>query len=770
MTKAGRLRVSVTVILTMILSFCTLLVCQAKGANEIEHPQILMLSSYAYDWDSVPYQLRGVASVLGTKSKMDYVFMNTKKHTYDEVKQDVYKEIQQNIVADRQYDLVILEDDAALDFAMEYRNDLFENVPMVFMGVNTAEKANAAHEDPLITGMIEYFPYNDTIALARKIYPDATKIVGISDSTKSGIGCTKRFYDEEKNFPELSFSDMNTTEMTEAEIKQELSSMDESTILVFLSLMNDADGNTYSLLEATDFVAGNASIPVFKADMLGIGEGIFGGYVSSYEEMGKAAAGQALQILSGTSPADIPVGTMGGYPEFDQNKIDEFHIAGNLIPDDAVIVNYVPTFYEQYRVQIWIAGFIFTIMLLLVGVFLLAMAKQKANRKLENALQLAESANSSKSRFLAQMSHEIRTPMNAIIGLTSLSRSHLDEREKMIDYLKKIDGSSKLLLGIINDVLDMSAIESGKLQIGSAQYDFKRAISTLTGIFYQQATQKNIDFNVHLKGVTEEQVVGDELRVNQILMNLLSNAVKFTPAGGKIDLYIIQASMSMNKIYMRFQVSDTGCGMSEEMLGRLFKPFEQESAETARKHGGSGLGMSIAKQLTEKMGGSIQVESKQNAGTTFTVDIPFGACEQVNPPSLNEFSKINVLVVDDDADAREYCGELLDRLGVNHESAQCGEQALNMIGEAEDEGREYQMCMVDWKMPDMDGIQLTKKIREVFGDDNIVIIVSAYDLNEVEEKAIQAGANYFMPKPLFQSTIYNSLQMRKVNFLLIYQF
>ncbi len=418
--------------------------------------------------------------------------------------------------------------------------------------------------------------------------------------------------------------------------------------------------------------------------------------------------------------------------------------------------------FYKYRMQIVIFAVMVVICITLLVITIILRQRnykvvEQKNTQLAAAVEEAEKANGAKSQFLAQMSHEIRTPMNAIIGLTALSKTHLDDKEKMVDYLNKIDGSSKLLLGIINDVLDMSAIESGKLKIDSAEYDFKRAISTLTGIFYQQAHQKNIDFNVHLKGVTEEQVVGDELRVNQILMNLLSNAVKFTPSNGKIDMYIIQASMSQNKVQMRFMVKDTGCGMSEEMQSRLFKPFEQESASTARKHGGSGLGLSIAKKLTEKMGGSIQVESKVDVGTTFTVDIPFKACKQTLNPSETAFGKIRVLVVDDDKDACEYCGQLLERMKVRYDFAYSGEEALEKIGDAEDKGDKYQLCMVDWKMPDMNGIELTMHIREVFGQDEVIIIVSAYDLNEVEEMGIKAGANYFIPKPLFQSTIYNAL-------------
>lgn len=379
------------------------------------------------------------------------------------------------------------------------------------------------------------------------------------------------------------------------------------------------------------------------------------------------------------------------------------------------------------------------------------------NKELAEAVREAECANGAKSQFLAQMSHEIRTPMNVIIGLITLSKTHIDDKEKLIDYLNKIDGSSKLLLSIINDVLDMSAIESGNLKIENIQYDFKHAISNIVNIFYQQARQKNIDFNVHLSGVTEEQLIGDELRVNQILMNLLSNAIKFTHSGGKVDLYIIQASSSHGKVQMRFKVSDTGCGMSEEMLKRLFRPFEQESAATARKYGGSGLGLSIAKKLTEKMGGTIQVESEVGKGTTFIADVIFESCEPYEIKENNEFHDIRVLIVDDDAQSQEYCGELLDRMGAPYNCADNGVQALEMLGAAEDDNNPYKLCMIDWKMPNINGIELTKEIRGVFGEDNIIIIVSAYDLNEVEEQGMAAGANYFIAKPLFQSTIYNAL-------------
>lgn len=383
---------------------------------------------------------------------------------------------------------------------------------------------------------------------------------------------------------------------------------------------------------------------------------------------------------------------------------------------------------------------------------------EEKNIELKDACEKANLANVAKSQFLAQMSHEIRTPMNAIIGLTSIAKDEVKSPMKITNYLGKIESSSKLLLSIINDVLDMSSIECGKLKIASAPFNFKALISNITTVFYEQARQKNIDFEVLINGLTEEEIIGDSLRVNQILMNFLSNAIKFTPKNGKIVLTIIQASRSVDKVQMRFVVADTGCGMSEEMLGRLFKPFEQESAETARKHGGSGLGMSITKNLVEMMGGSIKVESVVDKGTIFTTDIPFKVGnEKELPITADSFSSIKALIVDDDIDACEYSSVLLERMGVKHSYVTSGERALEALEEAEDKKEPFTLCIIDWKMPNMDGIELTKKIRDIFGHEQIVIIVLAYDLNEMDSLGEKNGSDYFIAKPMFQSTLFNAL-------------
>lgn len=450
------------------------------------------------------------------------------------------------------------------------------------------------------------------------------------------------------------------------------------------------------------------------------------------------------------------------------NKIDKQQFADSITsyttgrPYKLTITD---MFYEN-KVSITI---VFSLLLLLVISFVMyTISRQKHMRTLEKkndqlgeAIAQANEANASKSRFLSQMSHEIRTPMNAIIGLTTIALQETDKPDNVRDYLKKIEESSKILLGIINEILDMSAIENQKLKIAQEEFNFKKLLTSITNVFYQQCREKGIEYEMKLVGDIEENLIGDELRVNQILMNLVSNAVKFTPSEGRITIDIMQTRRVDNQIIMCITVADTGCGMTSEMLTRLFKPFEQESTATIKSHGGSGLGLSITKNLVDLMHGSISVESEKDKGTVFTVNLPFGIGKKTNELSQRELEDIRVIVVDDDQDELKYASGVLQRLGIEFDCASTGEEALILLGKADGENHPYNICIVDWRMPGMDGGELTRKIREIFKDDSTIIIASAYDLNEIEEEGMAAGANYFVSKPLFQSTVFDILQ--KIN-------
>lgn len=417
---------------------------------------------------------------------------------------------------------------------------------------------------------------------------------------------------------------------------------------------------------------------------------------------------------------------------------------------------------------------ILLILVVIVSLSTLIVSKQKSSEKLKKAyeqekiaLAAAEQASAAKGNFMSRMSHEIRTPLNAIIGYNTIASNDITEAKNETDYrqvvmkvadcLTKTNIATKHLLTIINDVLDMSAIESGKIKIAHEKFDFKGLINSLTTIFYSQAKSKGVEFEVIFDTLTEEWFVGDQMRTSQILTNLLSNAIKFTPDAGKVTLTITQKQSAQNKAYIHFEVSDTGIGMSSEYLSHIWTPFEQADSSISRRFGGTGLGLAITKNLVGLLEGHIDVSSEQGVGTTFKVDLAFDRTEQPSQKASYDFGDVNALVVDDDASTCDYIRLLMNRFGARCTTVTSGEDAIHTVSMAKENKEPYTVCLVDWRMPKMDGLETVKRIREVAGNDIPIIVITAYDFTEIVEKAADVGITKFISKPLFQSSLFDLL-------------
>ena len=381
---------------------------------------------------------------------------------------------------------------------------------------------------------------------------------------------------------------------------------------------------------------------------------------------------------------------------------------------------------------------------------------EKQAEELQSALTLAEHANRAKSDFLSHMSHDIRTPMNAIVGMTDIAMAHLTEPEKLRDCLRKISLSSQHLLGLINDVLDMSRIESGKMTISAASLSLPELLENVVAIIQPSIKARNQQFYVHLRHVRHELFISDSLRLRQIFINILSNASKFTPIQGSITMQVEEldepARDPVNAM-LRFTFSDSGIGMSPEFLAQLFAPFSRERDSRVDKTEGSGLGMAITKRLVDLLNGEITVDSQPGQGTTFCVTLPM-EIESV-PQTGATFPNLHVIVVDDDDMMCEYTTHMLSELGVHVQTAQSGREALALLSAAQPS---CDAIFLDWRMPDMDGLETTRRIRAEFGSELPILIVSAYDWGDIEEDAQRAGVNGFLSKPLFASTLCRALR------------
>ena len=382
---------------------------------------------------------------------------------------------------------------------------------------------------------------------------------------------------------------------------------------------------------------------------------------------------------------------------------------------------------------------------------------EEQSKQLKDALELAEKANQAKSDFLARMSHDIRTPMNAIVGMTAIAAAHVDERERVLDCTKKITGASNLLLSLINEVLDMSKIESGRLKFSEVEFNLGELVQDLIIMMQSEVRGKHHKLDIHLIGLQHENVVGDAQKVKQVLMNILSNAIKYTPDGGCI-LIRIEEKQSQNEIAnYEFMIEDNGKGMTTDFLTKIFQPFERADDCDISSIQGTGLGMAISHKIIQMMGGDIEVESEYGKGSRFTIRMPLKYREE--PVGQFVFRDgLSALVVDDDLTACQCTCNCLSELGLRSDWVGSGSEAVEAVRKRHLAGDDYFVIILDLKMPGMGGIETTRRIRTIVGSDVPIIILSAYDVEEYEAEAREMGADNFVSKPLFKSKLLHVLR------------
>ena len=374
---------------------------------------------------------------------------------------------------------------------------------------------------------------------------------------------------------------------------------------------------------------------------------------------------------------------------------------------------------------------------------------------LSNALAAAEEANKAKTAFLSNMSHEIRTPMNAIIGLDSIALNDPDTPPRTREYLEKIGASAEHLLGLINDILDMSRIESGRLTLKNEEFSFRKLLEAVNTMFSGQCQDKGLEYQCRINSEVDDYYIGDNMKLREVLINVLGNAVKFTPPGGRVELQVERAAKFDGKTTLRFTISDTGIGMSKEFLPHLFDTFSQEDSSTTTKYGNTGLGMAITKSIVEMMNGQIEVESEKGAGTTFVVTVTLCDSDRTDLQDEQEIrpGEMTVLIVDDDPVACRHAQLVLEKAGIASELASSGPQAVEMVKLRHARMEPYNLILVDWKMPGMNGVETTRQIRAAIGHETAIIILTAYRWDDVLEEALQAGVDSFLPKPLFAGAV-----------------
>ena len=468
-------------------------------------------------------------------------------------------------------------------------------------------------------------------------------------------------------------------------------------------------------------------------------------FYRSYNDTDPAAAKEIFEKITSGSGSIIMFNSRGEECILAYTSIDE--------TEGWTLLSFMPMKDLRVNTENWLLiGFV-SAGLLILFVFDLAVLLY-FNKKLQAAAREAAAANKAKTDFLSTMSHDIRTPMNAIIGLTAIAEKNLGDTESVGENLRKITMASNHLLTLINDILDISKVESGKLNLSPLTFSLVETVENLVNLSQPMIKEKNIEFSFRINRIDREYLYADQLRLNQIYINILSNAIKYTEPGGRVSVDMREEeSQKAGCVRLTYTVSDSGIGMSPEFMENMYQPFSRQTDSRVNSIQGTGLGLAITKQMVDLMGGVIDCQSEQGKGTTFTVTLDLPVADRQREDM--KLDPMDVLIVDDDDILLETAVDTLQSLGATADRAGSAREALDMIAQRHKAGRDYSIVLLDWKMPDIDGIEAIRRIRSEVNSNMPILLMSAYDWTDLEDMAKEAGANGFISKPLFRSTLYD---------------
>jgi len=736
---------------------------QTLGERKI----ILHVSSYNMQIERERRIIENIRNILETNNEVEYKNFNLNSH---EIRNranfvSIYSDQIRTEYIERSPDLLIVSDNEALQFVLDNYYLLFPKVPVIFCGINDADASKLYSIKEYITGVFETDSFKETVLEMLHLYPRTRNIYVLNDfSLSRSVKLKKNIQKEIKNedyHVNFIFNDNKPF----AEILEDIQSLGSDTLVLIGNYFTDSNGVFYSEQASQKLLADASVNPVFCLSASYIGHGTLGGKVSVSYTNTDVIASMASDMLKGKSPLEIPIiedSSSFNRWVFDHGTAKKFKIKIKNLPEGHDIVNRIMPIWEsnprEFRLILVVSALLLLIICGLV-IFLRMFAKKQAE---------ANEASMAKSVFLTNMSHEIRTPMNAIIGMTSIGKSSPIVERK--DYcFDRIDDASKHLLGIINDILDMSKIESGKFELSAVEFNFERMLQQVVNVNTVHSNEKHQTILVSIDPNIPKIIYCDEQRLSQVITNLLGNAVKFTPENGSIKLNAKFIAEENDFYVIQFSVFDTGIGISPEQQVKLFHSFQQAESSTSRKFGGTGLGLSISKNIVTMMSGRIWVESELGAGSIFhftikakktagsisgtkqsnqQTDDTSGAPSGEQSNNIDQFEGRNILLAEDVEVNREIVKALLEPTKITIDCAENGEEAVKMFSESPDK---YDMIFMDVQMPMMDGYKATVVIRS-FDHPKAktipIIAMTANVFNEDIKKCLDAGMNSHIGKPL----------------------